>query len=467
MGSYLTILQRGIMNPSLVVVLLVAQLVTVRANAIIRSQFALHDRSGELMRVLSMVDVSDRNMNTWWDQFSVSWAEYDLKVKQDPILYCSSWKMLLKDLAELKTKVDLVVTGLEAKEEQLRQIREILEHNEMGGKSGLHCKEDPNQPICVALDGLDKQAADERTRLMAQLKKVSDEKTKVETYPCDCTYNDWADNWGTCSVSCDVGIKEETRKIRWEKRNSGKDCNPEDAKRTGKCNDGCCPVNCEWEEWGTWSACPEILTSDPQYEHAYRSIKVEHECSQRGGQKCVGKTQKSRQCNILDIKNEKISDLDDEIKSLKDELKGLKEGCTKQEGKTGGTGTILLGGASSITTTTTTTTTTATTTTTTTTTTTKRTCWTNDRGNLPCVFPFTHEGHTFNECTDYKHNGKWCSTKVDKNGVHIGGNWGNCSSVCLGRRPKEDCRRLWSRRQQGGGISYRMCMARSGNKHYG
>jgi len=314
------------MVPSIAIVLVV-QLVAESSASVIKTTFAGHDRSEELMRALSVVDVNDRNMNTWWDQFSVSWAEYDLKVKQDPNLYCSAYKQLLSELGDLKSKVELVMTGLEAKEEQLRQIREILEHTEMGGKSGLHCKDDPEQAICKALDGLDKQAAEERVRLTAEMKTVTDEITKVENYNCDCTYNDWAAKWGACSTTCDVGIKEETRTIKWEKRNDGKDCDINDAKRTEKCNDGCCPKDCEWDKWGAWTACPEILTSEPQYEHAYRSILVEHECSERGGKACVGETQKSRKCNILDIKNEIIADKDKKIESLEEEMKGLKEGC--------------------------------------------------------------------------------------------------------------------------------------------
>merc|ERR1711990_833240 len=309
------------------VLLLVIQLAAVRANAIIKSHFAVHDRSEELMRVLSVVDIPDRNMNSWWDQFSLSWAKYDVKVKQDPMLYCSSWEMLLKNLAELKSKVELVLTGVQAKEEQLAQIRDILEHTEMGGKSGLHCKEDPKQAICVALDGLDKKAAEERERITAEMKMVTDEITKVEDYLCHCTYNDWADNWGACSVTCDVGVKEETRQIKWNKRNGGKDCNSNYAKRLGHCNDGCCPKNCVWNEWGEWTACPEILTSEQQYEKAHRSILVEHECSERGGKSCVGETEKSRECNILDIKNKIIAEKEKENKRLANEIKGLKEGC--------------------------------------------------------------------------------------------------------------------------------------------
>merc|ERR1711990_440466 len=247
------------------------------------------------------------------------------------MLYCSSWEMLIKDLTGLKSKVDLMFSGLKAKEEQLAQIRDILEHTEMGGKSGLHCKEDPKQPICVALDGLEKEAAYERKMITAEIKTVTDEIAKVENYPCNCTYNDWADNWGACSVTCDVGVKEETRQIRWNKRNAGKDCNPEGAKRKGKCNDGCCPKDCVWKEWGEWTSCPEILTSEQQVEKAYRSILVEHECSERGGKSCVGETEKSRNCNILDIKNKIIAEKEKEIESLEDELKGLKEGCNVKE----------------------------------------------------------------------------------------------------------------------------------------
>jgi len=73
------------------------------------------------------------------------------------------------------------------------------------------------------------------------------------------------------------------------------------------------------------------LTSEPQYENAYRNIAIEHECSERGGKSCVGESQKSRQCNILDIKNDKISEKEKEIKALQDEIKGLKEACDKKD----------------------------------------------------------------------------------------------------------------------------------------
>ena len=54
--------------------------------------------------------------------------------------------------------------------------------------------------------------------------------------------------------------------------------------------------------------------------------------------------------------------------------------------------------------------------------------------NKPCVFPFKFNGVVERCCTTRgdASNGAWCSTKVDDEGNHIGGqgNWGNCESKC-------------------------------------
>ena len=51
----------------------------------------------------------------------------------------------------------------------------------------------------------------------------------------------------------------------------------------------------------------------------------------------------------------------------------------------------------------------------------------------PCVFPFIYKGKEYNECTFQKGDVKaWCSTKVDGNGKHVGGQrqWGYCEKEC-------------------------------------
>jgi hypothetical protein len=48
------------------------------------------------------------------------------------------------------------------------------------------------------------------------------------------------------------------------------------------------------------------------------------------------------------------------------------------------------------------------------------------------VFPFKYRGTVYESCTDKENNVPWCSTKVDANGNHVEGKWGNCDSECLG-----------------------------------
>ena len=56
------------------------------------------------------------------------------------------------------------------------------------------------------------------------------------------------------------------------------------------------------------------------------------------------------------------------------------------------------------------------------------------KGCIPdnCVFPFIFRGGTFNECTrEGDTSGKlWCSTKTDESGQHVKKNWAYCDKGC-------------------------------------
>ena len=56
------------------------------------------------------------------------------------------------------------------------------------------------------------------------------------------------------------------------------------------------------------------------------------------------------------------------------------------------------------------------------------------RPNTECIFPFKFAQKIFNSCTREKDpdGNLWCSTKVDKDGKHIGGanEWGYCEDGC-------------------------------------
>jgi len=104
--------------------------------------------------------------------------------------------------------------------------------------------------------------------------------------------------------------------------------------------------------------------------------------------------------------------------------------------------TNTCGSTTTSTTTTTTSTTSSTTTTASTSTTTaasSTTCTTNagPAAGSACVFPFTFSGTTYVSCAEWIYGGehqgdKWCSTKVDSQGVHVNGegNYGFCPSDC-------------------------------------
>merc|ERR1712130_682893 len=49
-----------------------------------------------------------------------------------------------------------------------------------------------------------------------------------------------------------------------------------------------------------------------------------------------------------------------------------------------------------------------------------------------CVFPFTFNGVTHNECTLSGYSTPWCSTQTDGSGNHVTGNYGDCASDCPG-----------------------------------
>ena len=53
---------------------------------------------------------------------------------------------------------------------------------------------------------------------------------------------------------------------------------------------------------------------------------------------------------------------------------------------------------------------------------------------MNCIFPFVIDGISHTGCTMHGIEDTeympWCSTKVDKDGNHIKGNWGDCSREC-------------------------------------
>lgn len=70
---------------------------------------------------------------------------------------------------------------------------------------------------------------------------------------------------------------------------------------------------------------------------------------------------------------------------------------------------------------------------------------------VPCVFPFTYKGTTYDKCTavDHEEGLEWCSTQVDSEGGHVtgSGRWGVCTSPACPR--EQVCPPGWSHLQSG------------------
>jgi len=277
---------------------------------------ALVARAPQMEAVMRSVDASDRTTHIWWAGLKAEREKYKTKTADESV-YCSAWEELLEDLKAHEESVDLVKSGLDALGEQLKAIKDILSNTEFNEKSGLHCDDaDSEEEICKALKDLENQLAKELVDIEADLTEIETEKTKVETHDCDCKYNEWKDDWSKCLdtttgkvLSCGEGEEHETRDIMWKKRNNGADCDVALAKRTRKCDAGCCPVNCEWEEWGAWGACPDVCTSNPldKQQTRDRKIKVAQEC---GGTPCEGESSDTQECDILQHYKDKIEALE-------------------------------------------------------------------------------------------------------------------------------------------------------------
>jgi len=281
--------------------------------------------SGALMRGLS---AQSRKMDDWWAQFDQLWSAHKKLIAQNPNILCMvpDWEDVLDDLKTAEKKIILVEGGLIAMKEQLKQIRAILESADLGGKSGLHCEKTPTESICIALKALDMDADQKQIKLNREKSEVKLEIIRVETYNCNCKWEEWKGDFGACTPECGDGTHTETRKILWPHRNDGAKCKDSDATKTEYCTNGCCPVNCAWADWESWESCPKECKAGPNYRERVRKIERQGECISGGGIACVNSDANGKEeCNIVAVLNGQIQDKKDKIKALKKLIETYKQ----------------------------------------------------------------------------------------------------------------------------------------------
>ena len=94
------------------------------------------------------------------------------------------------------------------------------------------------------MKNLSSSAQAEDSELIREEDQLLRLKEEVDTYKCDCAYEEWQD-WGPCTKTCKNeseadGTKTRLREVKWNSRNSGKPCERDQLSETVDCGLSCC-----------------------------------------------------------------------------------------------------------------------------------------------------------------------------------------------------------------------------------
>jgi len=275
-----------------------------------------------------LFQIASKDMENWHKTYIRALKE--LSDKMVPEHICPDVSVRLLDLKELEKQIEKIRECRQEKFEQLDVLKGIADT--MGSLN----ETDSLKKLQDTIEHLNKTAHAEDVELQKEEDEVMGLRVTIENYECDCTYNSWGD-WGSCSKTCGEGsIKSRSRDVRWNATNGGKECLEPD-QDSSRCDTVCCPVDCTWEEWGEWSACPDKCGVSKVFS---TREKNEHKC---GGTPCTGPGRKEKQCDrFADLKMESdkceqnLVNATSEIKRLNEKLcqnVSCLEGETCQEGE--------------------------------------------------------------------------------------------------------------------------------------
>ena len=107
--------------------------------------------------------------------------------------------------------------GWKEKQEQLQKIHDILHDDKYKNITGLH------KALGDYIDNAHKTSENEDMELKKEESEVAVEKNIFVNRDCDCVWSDWG-HWGTCSKTCDEGVKTRNRTVLRPAVNDGKPC---------------------------------------------------------------------------------------------------------------------------------------------------------------------------------------------------------------------------------------------------
>ena len=111
--------------------------------------------------------------------------------------------------------------------------------------------------------------------------------------PVNCVMADWQ-SWESCDVTCGTGSTRRYRKVLTLPTFGGEICGQ--AVEEKSCDNGLCPVPCEFSDWSEWGGCSMTCTYDGSPGISKRSRRVVQPENALAGQ-CVGDLEQSISCS--------------------------------------------------------------------------------------------------------------------------------------------------------------------------
>jgi len=271
----------------------------------------------------SGTEATDQDMHAYWAAFRNKKAEFEAQFDS---LICTDPEKLRAIHKELEQLGQEVERAWDTKQKQLKELNKVLHHEEYS-ESGIANGNDAIQDECAGLDEYIKKAnetaQEEKKELDEHGVEVIDLKTHMDDAPCPCVWEDWSD-WSECSTTCGAGLQHRDRIIAKEAINGGEACQG-DTNEIETCNeDVCCPVDCVWNEWEAWPACPSGCPVGGGLQEKTRTRTI-HRNATCNGIKCEGVDFEKEDCS----REEEVLKILETIKFDKNQLASELESCKR------------------------------------------------------------------------------------------------------------------------------------------
>lgn len=118
---------------------------------------------------------------------------------------------------------------------------------------------------------------------------IDEESCNEHPCPDDCHWSEWT-SFTVCSATCGGGTSRRTRSIVKEESDGGTPCDGDTAEEL-PCNTQSCPVDCQWDEWSSWTPCSK--SCEGGVIQRFRDVV---EPGRDGGSSCVGDAEQEAPC---------------------------------------------------------------------------------------------------------------------------------------------------------------------------